>query len=340
MTHILNIIVLIFVIGFILSGDLYSQNEFKDGVKFYKQGANDKAIKALKEASKKEKNNAEMWNYLGLAYVKKRELGKAKKAFKKTLKLKPSSSEYHTNLAFVCFLENKFKEARKLLEKAIKLNPKNLSAFYFRGYSYLKEREYDKAIIDAEKAILLNKSFTSAYILKAKAHLYDFGLRMADEFEKHKKEKFTKEYLDVIKSSLDTLKHCLVVCQKADRDEIKYRLTSLTSLHEYYKRRIEKPIEELKQNNPKEWRDLKILTKPRPSYTSSARGKNIQGTILLAVWFTADKKIREISLIRGLKSGLTQATINAAKLITFEPPMRKGKPVPTVRIIPYNYTIY
>jgi tetratricopeptide (TPR) repeat protein len=83
-----------------------------------------------------------------------------------------------------------------------------------------------------------------------------------------------------------------------------------------------------------------IISKPRAEYTESARRNQTQGTIRLAVEFSADGKIKEIFAFQTLPDGLTEACIEAARRIRFEPGKKDGKPFSTIAIVTYDFRIY
>jgi TonB family protein len=85
---------------------------------------------------------------------------------------------------------------------------------------------------------------------------------------------------------------------------------------------------------------LKILSKPRASYTDAARENNVMGQVRLEVTFQKDGKIGKIKIIQSLPSGLTESAVTAAKKIKFEPEMKNGKPVTVTEIQTYTFTIY
>ena len=85
---------------------------------------------------------------------------------------------------------------------------------------------------------------------------------------------------------------------------------------------------------------IKILSKPRPGYTDSARQNNVQGTVRLRVTFLASGRIGGVSAIKGLPHGLTEKAIAAARQIRFKPAMRNGRAYSVKKTILYNFTIY
>jgi TonB family protein len=70
-----------------------------------------------------------------------------------------------------------------------------------------------------------------------------------------------------------------------------------------------------------------IQSKPTPVYTSEARQLRVEGEVLLNVIFTADGKIRILSVVRGLGHGLDESARRAAQGVRFSPAMRDGHPV-------------
>jgi protein TonB len=85
---------------------------------------------------------------------------------------------------------------------------------------------------------------------------------------------------------------------------------------------------------------IKILSKPRPGYTDSARQANIQGTVILRVTFMANGSIGSISAVKGLPNGLTEQAISAARRISFQPAMINGSPQSVTKQIEYSFSIY
>lgn len=85
---------------------------------------------------------------------------------------------------------------------------------------------------------------------------------------------------------------------------------------------------------------LKITLKPRVPYSERARAEGIQGTVKFAVEYGADGKIKFIFPFQTLMPGLTEACLESAKKIQYDPARKNGKPVTVVGITSYNFTIY
>ncbi len=71
-------------------------------------------------------------------------------------------------------------------------------------------------------------------------------------------------------------------------------------------------------------RSVEILSKPKPVYTEEARGRRIEGEVLLQVLFAASGQVQVLATIRGLGYGLDESAVAAAEAIHFRPAERAG----------------
>jgi len=85
---------------------------------------------------------------------------------------------------------------------------------------------------------------------------------------------------------------------------------------------------------------VKIISKPRASYTDEARQNQTQGTVKLAIEFGADGTIKTVFAFQTLPYGLTENCLQAVKGIKFDPATKDGKPYTTIKIVSYSFTIY
>ena len=85
---------------------------------------------------------------------------------------------------------------------------------------------------------------------------------------------------------------------------------------------------------------LKILSKPRPSYTDYARFYGITGTVRVRVTFLANGTIGSVAPVNKLPFGITQQAVAAAKALTFEPQTVEGKAVSVLKMVEYSFSIY
>jgi hypothetical protein len=84
----------------------------------------------------------------------------------------------------------------------------------------------------------------------------------------------------------------------------------------------------------------RVLSKPEPVYTESARKYRITGTVVLRALFSADGKVTDIYAIRKLPHGLLGASIAAARGISFTPAVKDGHPVSMYMELQYNFNLY
>ncbi len=85
---------------------------------------------------------------------------------------------------------------------------------------------------------------------------------------------------------------------------------------------------------------VKIISKPKPPYTDSARQNQVTGVVRLRVTFTANGQIGSVAPVSGLPYGLTEQAIAAAKQIRFEPAKKNGQPIASTRVIEYSFSIF
>ena len=86
-------------------------------------------------------------------------------------------------------------------------------------------------------------------------------------------------------------------------------------------------------------RQIQILRKPPPGYTSRARQNGTAGRIRVRVGFLRNGKIGFIIPLSYLADGLTDRAIAAAKRIRFKPAKRNGTPVSMVKTVVYSFSI-
>jgi len=96
-----------------------------------------------------------------------------------------------------------------------------------------------------------------------------------------------------------------------------------------------RPIEAPGQISP-----LKILSKPRVSYTEIARQHMITGKIRLRVTFLENSQIGAVTPLSRLPFGLTRNAVEVARQIRFEPAMKDGQPYAVTKLVEYGFNIY
>jgi TonB family protein len=83
-----------------------------------------------------------------------------------------------------------------------------------------------------------------------------------------------------------------------------------------------------------------LVWKPEPSYTESARANQRIGTVVLGGILTADGQVEILKVEKGLKDGLTEKAIEAAKNIRFLPAEKDGQAVSLRIHFEYNFNLY
>jgi Flp pilus assembly protein TadD len=88
------------------------------GIGLFNQGDFTRAAAVLEEASSEPggKTDARLWNYLGLAYLKKVEIKNARTALEKAVKLEPGNLSSRSYLGYVYLLDKQEKKARAEVE--------------------------------------------------------------------------------------------------------------------------------------------------------------------------------------------------------------------------------
>ena len=320
------------------AGFAFAQSEREKGIELYKNENYKEAVNVLQKASKQKetKTDAEVWNYLGLAYLKNNDTKKAIKALEKSVNFNASNATYQTNLAYAYLLGNKIDKAQKVSAEAIALNPQNADAYYIRGYAGFLEDKSDEAIIDADKAIGINPDYSLAYILKSDALLSNFGKLFQTPAN-------PKDKLDLLNQSKSVLEMCLKNCRDNANIKIQQeRLEAVNAFYEYYNGRkaVDSNVPSVQAVSAPTITPLTILSKEPASYTANARNNNVSGTVRLLILFAASGQVTHILVLRDLGYGLTENAVRAARQIKFEPAKQDGKPFSQVKIVEYNFTVY
>src|SRR5688572_23229863 len=146
-------------------------------IQAYLEGKDLEAVVAMEDLVKQKQyeNDAELINYLGLAYQNSLDPKRARRMFEKAVKLDPANSTYLVNLSYVYLLERKVNTSQLFAKKALKLDPSNLSAYYVLGRADLWERKIDEAMATADKMISLDPAFAPGYSLKSEALIAILG---------------------------------------------------------------------------------------------------------------------------------------------------------------------
>ena len=331
------LIVLLFCAGAVSAQVKDFKTLKQDGIELYNEGEFRDAMSTLARAGKfkEAETDAELWNYLGLSYLERDDAKNALKSLEKAVKIAPQSAVYRANLAFVYLMERKINKAQSEIDKAIAIDPKNGSAYFIRGTANLWERKPQDALADAEKAISVNPEYSSSYVLKADVFIYKFGKGWAENVP-------LKDNVQWLAKAQETLEICEKGCAKDQNFKVaESKLDSVRAFYDHYKKRVDRESGAVTATAKDTNRTpIKIISKPIPNYTDRARRNGLNGTVTMAVAFSAEKKITQILILSGLGYGLDEEAIRAAKNIVFEPEIENGKPVTVVKTIQYSFKVY
>lgn len=312
----------------------YSQQEGHPGIKFYQEGKNAEAIRSLAAAvkTKEFEKNAEVWNFLGLSYIKASDFDKAKKAIEKATKLTPSNSIYRSNLAYVYLMSRQNAKALSEAKKAIELDPKNATAYYFRGSANLSDNKLSDADKDADQVMTINPIYPQGYVLKSNILVARLGQKVVAGSTPKAEIKYLQDAVEVLKKGVESCKN------SPNQKQVIDELESVDAFYKYFSK--EKPEAGAKPEPDPTITPLKVISRPKPSYTDSARRAGVRGTIQVAVLFGANGKVEHVLLLKKLGSGLDESAMRSAFKIGFVPQMKDGKPISIVRIVEYGFEIH
>ena len=332
---------------FLIIGNTFAQSAREMGYESYKKAEYESAIQYLAAVTKTNPTDSEAWNILGMSYLNLSKFKESHKAFEKAIKQNPQEVKFQINMAYCSLLSNKLGNAEKEIKQAILLDSKNATAFYIRGLVFLWNGKFDDAIADANQSLSLDKSVGVVYLLKSNAYLYKFGQEVL-------KNGSFPDNVEFLQKAVEVLENCAVNChQTSFLTTNQKKLDELKVFYQYFDKKKGEEIGSYNSqksinatnmatssiNNPTE-QPLNILSKPKPSYTDSARQAGVQGTITLAVLFSADGKTKIILPLKPLSNGLTEEAVKAALQIQFSPPTKDGKPISVVKMLQYTFSLY
>ncbi|SRR5258708_6106197 len=85
---------------------------------------------------------------------------------------------------------------------------------------------------------------------------------------------------------------------------------------------------------------VRVLEKPEPTYTESARKYGVEGTVVLRAVLSKEGEVTNIYVVKKLPHGLIQQALSAARKIRFTPAMKDGQPVSMYIQLEYNFNLY
>jgi len=151
-----------------------AQAQINLGAALLMQGEYIKALPELLRAKELAPKNADVENYLGLAYYYgQREYELAIESYKRALAINPSRTDVHNNLGLVYLEMNNFEQALAEFNYCLKdLVYQNKHLTYTNiGLTYIKMKDYDQALAALARAIEIAPNYANAYKQTGLAHL-------------------------------------------------------------------------------------------------------------------------------------------------------------------------
>ncbi len=85
---------------------------------------------------------------------------------------------------------------------------------------------------------------------------------------------------------------------------------------------------------------VRLRSKPEPQYTVKARSKEVRGGVVLRAVLTGDGRVVNIRVLKSLPYRMTEAAVEAARKIKFDPAVKDGKPVSAWVQLEYHFNIF
>ena len=306
-----------------------AQTDVDRAVRLYQEGNYKESISVLEPIAKRDKKNPDVWNYLGLAYLKSGKSKAARKSFENAVKYAPENLEYRGNLAIFFLSEYEYKKAEKEFDQILASAPDDGNAFLYRGTARLRSGDFRGALEDADNAVRFAPALADGHFLKMDATL----VSLAADTSKDKEE---VRVLKLIISAKASLSDCLELCPSASRDEVERRYESLDAFERYFLSQYDGQ----NKGSDEEISKLKVNEMPPVSYSDRARQAGEQGEITLLVEFRSDGSIGHILPVKTLMYGLTEQAVAAAKKLRFEPVTKNGEPISVIKLVSYRFSIY
>ncbi|HKP47572.1 MAG TPA: tetratricopeptide repeat protein, partial [Pyrinomonadaceae bacterium] len=242
--------------------------EFSSGVQLYQAHNYHDAVKQLKKAVKKSKDNADAWYYLGLALLKDpKSLKDGSKALETANALHLNWAPGLTAFAYALLLRNNLEDAKRKAEEALRLDDKNVEALYVVGVVHVRKGERDAGLKAAQAAIDLDPQFAPAHLLKSQALVtFSRDVLIADPAASPDDR---KAVWAEAAESLET--YLRLAPNTVDKEAWQSQLEGLR----FFSRRSTPGDPEFVYSGKDVTTKARVLAKPEPSYTEPARSNGI-----------------------------------------------------------------
>ncbi|HZE68730.1 MAG TPA: TonB family protein [Pyrinomonadaceae bacterium] len=303
-------------------------DERESAFSLYKAGKTAEAIVLLTKVVKENAQDFEAWLVLGLAQLQKEDLKDATKSIETALKLNSKLALAHAGLSYILLLRNKPSDAMLEAQTALDLNPNIENAHYVIAVARLRAGEKQEAVKHAEAAIKLNPQFAAAYLVKSQALVAFVSNAMVVN-----KEEAPETHKDHLIEAAAALEKFLQLNPTAQENrtwtEQLESLRFFAADNRQQEDRVFKGLEVTKKAH--------VRSRPQPAYPEIAWRNRISGTVVLRGIFAADGKVKHLWIVEAQPMGLTEAAIEAARRITFDPATINGRAVSMYIQLEYRF---
>jgi TonB family protein len=332
------VLVLVFLYSPFLVSGLFTSSRAQEpeppastmrGIQLYEQGDLQGAAKVLEEIVAKRSGDADAWYYLGLTRYRQGWIGAALSPFERVVELRPDSADARAKLSYALILANEAEKALAMAQSAIALGDQSAEPHYaiaeaslrtassLKPEDTLRTRALERAIEDADIALKLNSNFSLALITRS------FALSKLKRYSEAAAS--LERFLSISPEDLDA-------------EMWREQLTALQASDENFTKTVTGNSEVLA---PREvTTKTRVLSKPEPSYTETARQKGVVGTVVIRAVFSSDGEVKNLRVLQALPFGLTTAAMQAARRIKFTPAMKEDRPVSMYIQLEYNFNLY
>jgi cytochrome c-type biogenesis protein CcmH/NrfG len=298
--------------------------ETKRGIQLYQQGNTKEAVRALRDATKKNKTDAEAWHFLGLALYDSGNARDARKAFEQAISLHTDFIPSRTGLAYLLLLTNQLNEARKEAEEALRFDPQNVEANYIIATVQLRENAFDEVIQRAREMSRHHPELAAPWLLRSQAIM---GLFIEARLNKKKTDAASIRSLT---EAADCLERFLQLSQWKDDPSLKLWREQLKGLKMYAelidKKNSVHPVLSFSELT----RKPKLIFYEKAPYTDLARNHEIEGVVKLMMIVDETGTVKSPVVLQSLPDGLTESALGVASKMRWKPGEEDGKPVSVI----------
>ena len=128
-------------------------------------------VSLWEDAAQKSPRIGRIYNNLGEAYHRKKQLAKALENYYKAISVSPGSSlDAYGNIGSIYVDLGEYGKAVKIFSQMLTIDQNDAGAYASRGHAYYRDGSYDNAIQDFNTALLLFPRNAMVYLLRGNCH--------------------------------------------------------------------------------------------------------------------------------------------------------------------------